>query len=325
MPLVSSSFDLHSVEWRRITDPDVKAFKVDFEYSLLGYDLASHRLDMLLRYGEGGHCRRHRHVAATVTLVLEGEQFLEEMLPDGRTRSIQRKKGTYALAAADAHPHDEHGGASGGTVLLSMTAGADGLLFEYFDENMQNPWTVSIREFVESWENGTVYGVGPALTLSEPESNHSEMAWTTGSNGSLRETEMKALQSRADTPNKDTDLADTNAIHSGEIYRGAIDRDASEMPPLGLRESQEVAADGRVLEFAKAQTLQTDGSSSSRFSRITGVKDRQEKKNWKIGIGFGIVIVLMLFVAGYFIMGAYTRTLPPADRSFGDLTRPSLR
>ena len=37
---------------------------------------------MLLRYGKGGYCRRHRHVASTVTLVLEGEQFLEEMLPD---------------------------------------------------------------------------------------------------------------------------------------------------------------------------------------------------------------------------------------------------
>ena len=148
MPLVSSSFDLHSVEWRRVTDPHSKGFTVDFEYSLLGYDYATNRLDMLLRYGVGGHCRRHRHVASTVTLVLEGEQFLEEMFVDGRTNHIRRTKGTYALAQADALPHDEHGGPGGGTVLLSMSAAEDGILFEYFDENMQNPWTVTIQEYV---------------------------------------------------------------------------------------------------------------------------------------------------------------------------------
>lgn len=157
MAVISANFE--SVEWRRVADPDCKAFKVDFEYSLLGYDIASGRLDMLLRYMDGGHCRRHRHVASTATLVLEGEQVLTEMLPDGTTRAIRRKKGTYALAPADAHPHDEHGGSEGATVLLSMTA-HDGILFEYFDENMENAWTLSIEEYVESWNKGAVYGEG---------------------------------------------------------------------------------------------------------------------------------------------------------------------
>ncbi len=158
MPAISTTFDLASVEWRRVTDPDNKGFVVDFEYSLLGYDLASGRLDMLLRYGKGGgHCRRHRHVAATVTLVLEGEQFLRERMPDGSIRQVHRRKGDYALSPADAHPHDEHGGESGGTVLLSMTA-PDGILFEYFDEHFANGWTLSIGQYVESWNKGTVYG-----------------------------------------------------------------------------------------------------------------------------------------------------------------------
>ena len=166
MPAISKSFDLQSVEWRRVTDPDCMDFRVDFEYSLLGYDLPSGRLDMLLRFGKGrGHCRRHRHVAATVTLVLEGEQFLTERLPDGTIRSVHRRKGDYALAAADAHPHDEHGGDEGGTVLLSMTA-RDGVLFEYFDENMENGWTLSIEEYVDSWNNGTVYGAAPGKTAA---------------------------------------------------------------------------------------------------------------------------------------------------------------
>lgn len=157
MPTISNSFDLNSVEWRRITDPDCTTFLVDFEYSLLGYDSASGRLDMLLRYAKGGHCRRHRHVASTVTLVLEGEQILRQTSSDGSIHLIHRKKGDYALAAADAYPHLEQGGDHGGTVLLSMTA-LDGILFEYFDESMNSTGTVSIAEYVQSWFAGKAYG-----------------------------------------------------------------------------------------------------------------------------------------------------------------------
>ncbi|MEM7407670.1 MAG: hypothetical protein AAF458_20430 [Pseudomonadota bacterium] len=160
MPVVSPSFDLSTVEWRRVTDPDNSQYNVDFEYSLLGYDLDSGRLDMLLRYAPGGHCRRHRHVASTVTMVLEGEQFLSEMRPDGTTHEVHRKKGDYALSQADALPHDEYGGDEGGTIVLSMTA-PDGILFEYFDENMENGWTLSIQQYVDSWNRGAVHGGQP--------------------------------------------------------------------------------------------------------------------------------------------------------------------
>lgn len=115
---------------------------------------------MLLRYANDGHCLPHRHIASTATLVLDGEQFLEERLPDGKTRRVHRRKGDYALAPADAHPHDEYGGDKGGTILLSMTA-KDGMLFEYFDENMENGWTFSLEEFVDSWNSGKVYGAAP--------------------------------------------------------------------------------------------------------------------------------------------------------------------
>jgi hypothetical protein len=158
VPTISNSFDLDSVEWRRITDPACTEFLVDFEYSLLGYDMASARLDMLLRYGKGGHCRRHRHVASTVTLVLEGEQILKQTGADGSFELIHRKKGDYALAVADAYPHIEHGGDHGGTVLLSMTAAEDGTLFEYFDESMNSTGTVSINQYVQSWISGMAYG-----------------------------------------------------------------------------------------------------------------------------------------------------------------------
>jgi hypothetical protein len=160
MPKIASTFDPAAVEWRRVSDLADPSYRIDFEYSLLGYDLASGRLDMLLRYGPGkGHCRRHRHVASTVTMVLGGEQFVTDLLPDGaKAATVHRRKGDYAVAAGDAHPHDEHGGEHGGTVLLSLNAGPDGVLFEYFDENMQNPWQLTIREYVDAWEKGAIHG-----------------------------------------------------------------------------------------------------------------------------------------------------------------------
>lgn len=160
MPRISDSFDLDRVEWRRVTDLSNPDFKVDFEFSLLGYDMDSQRLDMLLRYGKGGgHCRRHRHVAATATLVLDGDQFVTDLLPDGTlSKTVHRTKGAYALSPADAHPHNECGGEEGGTVLLSMHAREDGVLFEYFDDTMENRWTLTIREYVDAWEKGAIYG-----------------------------------------------------------------------------------------------------------------------------------------------------------------------
>lgn len=155
---VSNSFDPNKVEWRNYKDPNNKDFKIDFDYSLLGFDVQNGRLDMLLRYPSGkSHCRRHRHIASTLTLVLQGEQFLTEFKEDGSKILIHRKQGDYALAKSDALPHLEHGGEKGGTVLLSMQA-KEGVLFEYYDENMKNSWTVSVKDFVNSWKEGSTYG-----------------------------------------------------------------------------------------------------------------------------------------------------------------------
>lgn len=158
MPRVGTSFDPAAVVWRHVADPSCTEFKVDFEYSLLGYDLAAGRLDMLLRYGKGrSHCRRHRHVALTVTLVLDGEQHVTDIHPNGTRTTVSRRKGDYALAPADALPHLEHGGENGGTVLLSMSS-PSGILFEYLDENMENGYPLSIEEFVAAWEQGIPFG-----------------------------------------------------------------------------------------------------------------------------------------------------------------------
>lgn len=159
--MINGSFDLGTVTWRKVVDPSFDEFRIDFEYSLLGFDLDASRLDMLLRYPENfGHCRRHRHVASTMTLVLEGEQHLVEDVPGGATKNISRSAGDYALSRTDAMPHIEHGGQGGGTVLLSMWA-PTGVLFEYFDLEKDVSWCVSIKQYVKSWERGEIYGARP--------------------------------------------------------------------------------------------------------------------------------------------------------------------
>ena len=162
MPRIATSFDPKAVEWRHFADPTCREFRVDFEYSLLGYDIEAGRLDMLLRYPPGfGHCRRHRHVASTVTLVLDGEQHLTEIAADGTHKMIVRRQGEYALAAPDALPHLESGGAGGGTVVLSMTT-PNGILFEYLDADLKNGTTLTIQEYVDAWVKGVPYGAPPA-------------------------------------------------------------------------------------------------------------------------------------------------------------------
>ena len=158
MPKVSERFDPQSVSWRHAFDSSDPNYLIDYDYSLLGYDLTSGRLDMMLRFkSNGGYCQRHRHIASTVTIVLEGEQHVDEFQPDGKIMSMVRKKGDYAWAEADALPHSERGGPDGGIVMLAISA-PDGRLFEYFDADMNSVRVLTIADYVDAWESGSVLG-----------------------------------------------------------------------------------------------------------------------------------------------------------------------
>lgn len=154
MQTFAQHYQPDQVDWHHIKGgSDFIEYKLDYQYSVLGYDLASGRLDMLMRFkGNGGHCERHRHTASTTTLILEGEQHLQQAQADGSFKTITRKAGAYALAGADAHPHMERGGDQGCTLLLSLHA-PDKILFEVMDANFNKLADVSIEDFVERWQN----------------------------------------------------------------------------------------------------------------------------------------------------------------------------
>ena len=152
MRALASSFDSNEIEWHHIKGEPGDTYNLDYEYSLLGYDLDAGKLDMMMRFRPGGgYCEPHSHIAATSIMILQGEQHLEEQLPDGGVKKIVRKAGEYAITGRDALPHLETGGPDGAVILLSLQTDT-GILFEAFDPTFNKLFDFSIEDMVERWE-----------------------------------------------------------------------------------------------------------------------------------------------------------------------------
>ena len=54
MQAFAKSFDVNNIEWHHIRGEPGDAYNLDYEYSLLGYDLSAGKLDMLMRFRPGG-------------------------------------------------------------------------------------------------------------------------------------------------------------------------------------------------------------------------------------------------------------------------------
>ena len=50
MKNISESFDPNVVEWRNYKDLECEEYNINFDYTILGYDIEKGKLDMMLRY-----------------------------------------------------------------------------------------------------------------------------------------------------------------------------------------------------------------------------------------------------------------------------------
>jgi hypothetical protein len=139
--------------WKRVRGRPDSSYRVDHEMCILGYDKQAGTIDLLIRFDDqGGHCQAHRHICTTTVLVLQGEQHLDEMRPDGAVVHKVRQTGAYHLITGDQYPHRERGGPDGGVLFFSHHT-TDGRLYEIVDDDNTVMHTVTIDSLVDSWEN----------------------------------------------------------------------------------------------------------------------------------------------------------------------------
>lgn len=151
--MAAPRLDPDAYEWLEITGDPASGYLIHHEVSILGWDRHVGTIDLLIRFGpDGGHCTAHRHISSTSVLVLEGEQHLEELRPDGTRVHKVRTAGTYHHTPGDASPHLERGGPDGGVLFFSHHS-PDGRLYEIVDLEGRVLSTVTIDSLIAMWEH----------------------------------------------------------------------------------------------------------------------------------------------------------------------------
>ena len=132
-------------------NPGAYPYPVGFDINIPYFNLDTGKFRLLMRFpaGEFG-CPLHRHYAVTETFVLRGHQMVHRHADADNWRviraaaAVQRETGAYDRSGGPKElPHLEHGGTSGGLVLLAMDThlddacpSDDGLLFQYFNDDL---------------------------------------------------------------------------------------------------------------------------------------------------------------------------------------------
>ncbi len=154
--MARSHFDASRYKWREVLGEPELTYNVRHDYTILGHDISAGTLDMVVRWGpDGGHCHKHRHTATTTVLVLEGEQHLRDVHPDGSLGEERvRRAGDYALTTAESLPHLECGGPEGGLAFFGCHS-TDGKLYEIVDDHGKLIFDVTMETLLADFEANT--------------------------------------------------------------------------------------------------------------------------------------------------------------------------
>ncbi|MDA1073929.1 MAG: hypothetical protein O3A63_04095 [Proteobacteria bacterium] len=156
-----SQFNDHNRgEWLRVPLDPTLSYPMCYDYKVLGWNKDQGAIDFVLRFNAlGGHCQRHRHLANTTIMVLEGEQHLFDLMPDGSTEHRVRSAGTYHRGSGpEAFAHMERGGDDGALVYYQCQAD-DGRLFEFLDDNLQVIAQVTLDNMIDTWQQAQAEGL----------------------------------------------------------------------------------------------------------------------------------------------------------------------
>lgn len=152
--------DYEESGWVSVPHDPMLTYNMHYDFKVLGWDRDKREIDFVLRFAaDGGHCQRHRHLANTTILVLEGEQHLFDLKPDGSTEHRTRRAGAYHRGAGpEPLAHMERGGDTGALVYYQCQAD-DGRLFEFLDDDMNVIDTITLDSMIDGWERARNAGL----------------------------------------------------------------------------------------------------------------------------------------------------------------------
>ncbi|MBV40073.1 MAG: hypothetical protein CMM23_15675 [Rhodospirillaceae bacterium] len=145
-------FDMSTIEWTHFQGSPRFDYHIDYAIAVLGAQPDIGVIDLLVKWAPNAYCHYHRHLAATTTLVLGGEQNLYETTNTGETIHKVRKAGDYALSPGG-DLHMEQAGPDGALIFFGFVS-ADGRLFETLDKDHNTLATATVQE----WAAGNIDG-----------------------------------------------------------------------------------------------------------------------------------------------------------------------
>lgn len=143
------AFDTSQLEWIQYDGSPAFDYPIDYRVAVLGYDEAIGRMDLVVQWAPDSYCHFHRHMAATSTLVLEGEHHVIDVDENGVEGDVDvRPAGTYRISSGG-DLHMERGGPEGCTVLFAMQHD-EGRMFDVVDRDLNLLAATTIATFVDA-------------------------------------------------------------------------------------------------------------------------------------------------------------------------------
>jgi len=139
---MESQFDLRTLNWVRQQDFSDPARPIDNSFAVVGGDVAVGRVDFFAKWEAGTYAALHRHLADTISIVVEGEHYIEDV-HGARRRRLPRHYGCTPKGEL----HWEVGGPQGSIVFFSVTCPL-GDVFEMVHPDGHSLGTVTVAEML---------------------------------------------------------------------------------------------------------------------------------------------------------------------------------